>query len=286
MPSTFAHKVFGDTILKKLPPDIHPGGQRLQMYMIGLHGPDILFYYKGLTQNRVNSVGFSQHSRPAKEFFEPAARLFQSLDSRAKRELSRAYLIGFICHFVLDSACHGYIEKKIQVSGVPHTEIETEFDRSLMEERGLDPLRQTLTGHIIPSMANARAIAPFFPTLTADDIFEALNSMIFYNRVLIAPGGLKRSAVHTLLHATGNYDEMHGMMVNLEPNPSCRDSCLRLHKLMDASVEPCLRLIREYMDALESGAPLPPEMDATFGPNPGWEDIPVLSYEEERAYEL
>ena len=286
MPSTFAHKVFGDMVLKKLPEGIRPGGQRLRLYMIGLHGPDILFYYKGLKPNEVNAIGYGQHGKPAADFFGPGAEVFHSEENHSRRELDRAYLIGFVCHFVLDAACHGYIEKKIKVSGVPHTEIETEFDRYLMVKRGLDPVRKKLTGHIHPTMANSRTIAPFFPPLTQEEVFEALNSMIFYNRLLIAPKKPKRRLIHSLLRATGNYEEMHGMMVNLEPNPLCSDSNLRLEKLMDSALDPCLDMIRKYMDTLDNGAPLPDGMDRTFGPGPGWEDIPVLTYEEEEKYEL
>ena len=28
-----------------------------QLYLIGLHGPDILFYYKPLKSNSINSIG-------------------------------------------------------------------------------------------------------------------------------------------------------------------------------------------------------------------------------------
>ena len=38
-------------------------------YMAGLHGPDILFYYKPLRANAVNQIGFGMHARPAAEFF-------------------------------------------------------------------------------------------------------------------------------------------------------------------------------------------------------------------------
>lgn len=48
-----------------------------------------------------------------------------------------SYIYGFICHYALDHACHTYVEQKIMASGVPHTEIEVEFDRMLMLEDGL-----------------------------------------------------------------------------------------------------------------------------------------------------
>ena len=73
MPSTYAHYVFGKKVLQSLPPELSAlaRGHR-QLYDIGLHGPDILFYYRALTVNKVNSVGFGMHARPARGFFARA----------------------------------------------------------------------------------------------------------------------------------------------------------------------------------------------------------------------
>ena len=44
-----------------------------ELYDIGLHGPDILFYYKPLFANPVNQVGYAMHDRPGIEFFRQAS---------------------------------------------------------------------------------------------------------------------------------------------------------------------------------------------------------------------
>ena len=73
MPSTYAHYVFGKRMLELFPEDVSAVVRAdRQLYDIGLHGPDILFYYHVLTNNKVNAVGFGTHARPAKEFFAPA----------------------------------------------------------------------------------------------------------------------------------------------------------------------------------------------------------------------
>ena len=286
MPSTYAHYVFGKKVLQSLPPDLSAlaRGHR-QLYDIGLHGPDILFYYKALTVNRVNAVGFGQHEKPAAEFFGPAAALVRTMPVE-DRGLSRAYLMGFLCHFALDSACHGYIEQKIHVSGVTHTEIEGEFDRSLMAEQGLDPVRQDLTGHIRPTAEHSRVIAPFFPTVTPKEVEKSLRSMIFYNRLLVAPGFWKRSLVKGALRLSGNYTEMHGLLINSQPDPRCADSCVRLKKLMDRAEEQCLALMEGYLPCLKEERPLPEGLELTFGPGANWQKIPVLSLEKELVYEV
>ena len=54
-----------------------------------------------------------------------------------------------------------------------------------MIEDGLDPIRHKLTNHIIPSIDYARIIAPFY--VTAQQVVKSLESMKFYNDLLIAP---------------------------------------------------------------------------------------------------
>ena len=103
------------------------------------------FYYMAMGRNPVNSVGYDTHDRTGTDFFTCAARAWESAGQPPEM---LAYLLGVVCHFTLDAACHGYVERKIQASGESHTKIETEFDRYLMVANGLDPLRHRLTGHI------------------------------------------------------------------------------------------------------------------------------------------
>ena len=64
---------------------------------------------------RDQSIWSALHARPAAEFFEQAWKKGKELPANRG---GFAYLYGFICHFVLDHSCHGYIEEKIQKSGV------------------------------------------------------------------------------------------------------------------------------------------------------------------------
>lgn len=74
---------------------------------------------------------------------------------------ARAYIYGVICHFALDSECHPYVEKMIHESGISHSEIEMEFDRLLLKEDYINPVRYLATKHIRPTKENGAVIAPF-----------------------------------------------------------------------------------------------------------------------------
>ncbi len=282
MPSTYAHRVFGREILGRCPQEFAAViGKHRQLYDIGLHGPDVLFYYRVLKNCSVNAKGYAMHARPAREFFERAKAKYAAA---ADRDAALAYLFGFVCHFALDSACHGYIEHKIAVSRVTHTEIESEFDRFLLEQEGKKPLSACLTDHIFATEENARVIAPFL-SVTPEQAKKALSSMLFYNGLLRAPHQPKRGLVRLVLRLSGNFKEMHGMMIAKKPIPACADSDLRLEKLMKGAEAGCIALMCDLFAYLKDEGELSPAFGATFGPSANWREIPVLPLEEEKNYE-
>lgn len=248
MPSTYAHYRLGMEVLKKLDcPKQSIINRNYELYLIGLHGPDILFYYNALKSNPINQLGFDMHKHSGLEFFEEARRVI--LNNNYDEE-HISYIYGFICHFALDVTCHGYIDEKITQSGISHTEIEAEFDRALLIKNGFNPIKQELTNHINPSIKNAKVISDFFPTISDNDIKKSLKSMIFYNKLLIAPSHLKRNVIYSLLRLTGNYEEMHGLIINYEKNPECIDSTKKLFQLYKKSISLAISLISEYENYL------------------------------------
>ena len=102
MPTTYAHDLFGKEVYKRLPSDMKALIRRHgDLYRIGLHGPDILFYYM-VSKNPVTQFGIEMHHEKARAFFEEGMRQVR----RNEDEALFAYLLGFGCHYILDSACH------------------------------------------------------------------------------------------------------------------------------------------------------------------------------------
>ena len=93
MPSTYAHYRMGQEVYRNLtgkPKQIIE--KYKELYDIGLHGPDILFYYKPLFANPVNQVGYAMHDRPGIEFFRQASLVMQKAENK---EACEAYIYGF-----------------------------------------------------------------------------------------------------------------------------------------------------------------------------------------------
>lgn len=254
MPSSYAHYRLGQEVRKNVKEQAKKVMEAYpELFQIGLHGPDILFYFKPLGKNAVNQTGYGMHDWAGERFFRKAAEIVK------KQNCNPAYLsyvYGFICHFALDVTCHAYIEEKIQASGISHAEIEVEFDRELMLRDGLDPIRQKLTGHIVPSENNAKVIQSFFPAVTFHQVKKALQGMIFYCDFLVAPSKFKRKLIYTGLKLAGCYDSMHGQIVNYKKSAACVDSTEKLIDFYPKAECLAVQLINEYGEFLEGKIPL------------------------------
>ncbi|HIX47992.1 MAG TPA: zinc dependent phospholipase C family protein [Candidatus Mediterraneibacter caccavium] len=271
MPTTYAHYKFGKEVISALPRPLQSAiGNHRELFDIGVHGPDILFYYHPLKKNPVSAQGYALHDRLADEFFLRAAEKIKSAEDPAA---ARAYIYGVICHFALDSECHPYVEKMIHDSGISHSEIEMEFDRLLLKEDYINPVRYLGTKHIHPSRENASVIAPFYEDLTPETVEKALKGMILCHKLLLAPGGLKRRLLFGGMKIAGQYEHMHGMVMSLEPNPACRDYCQLLKRQYAGAVPLAAGLIIQYQKVLFEGAELPERFRRTFGEGDKWESL-------------
>ncbi len=136
MPATYAHYKFGEAVRESFPEDKKTIrdilDRNLELFSFGLHGPDIFFYYHPLIPNDVKIIGNMMHEDIGWNFFHESAILINAESDSIRREKMFAYIAGFICHFVLDTKCHGYIADKMETSGLSHTEVEGQLDRYLM----------------------------------------------------------------------------------------------------------------------------------------------------------
>ncbi len=264
MPSTYAHARLGGLVLERLPQDLRDRlAPHRGLYDIGLHGPDILFFYRPLRPGPVSGLGYAMHERSGREVFTRAGRILADRPEE-DRAAGFAYLCGFLCHFALDSLCHGVVGEATADGRVSHATVEMELDRALMLEDGLDPLRHSLTGHIHPTPEHARIIAPFFPGVTRDQVEKALRGMLFYHRILLAPGRPKRAVIDTGLRLAGKYQSIHGMMTSYQPDPACVVTTTRLRARFDRAADWAAERLPGWEACLLRDAPLGPEFDLNF----------------------
>ncbi|MDD6032035.1 MAG: zinc dependent phospholipase C family protein [Oscillospiraceae bacterium] len=253
MPAAYAHYTFGKKVFKELPQPVRAliGRSALhkKLFAIGLQGPDILFFYHPWCKNRVNTLGNEIHRQPAADFLDSArSRLGDPPD-----EALLCYLLGFVCHFTLDSQCHPYIARRMTQTSVTHHQIESEFDRMLMEEDDRNPMTFNPAAYASPDPEACCVIAGAYEDISAHQVSDALKGMILVRDILTGRTAPKRMVVGGLTGLT----PLKGLALPQTPNPRCLASNRELHWLYDSAVREGAALVLEFYQLAYNGASLP-----------------------------
>lgn len=262
MPTTYAHYRFGQEVKKHLSEDIRKIiSENEILYNIGLHGPDILFYYRPICFNTINQTGVALHNTTADEFIIHGKK---NIKKHPDDKVAIAYLLGFICHFMLDSECHPYINESIKTIPVSHSAMEAEMDRMLMIKDGLDPIKYKPTKHIKSDKRADELIALFYSNISSKQIGETIRSMRRVLNIIVPSNKVKRALQRFALMLTGNNPKLSGLVIQKEPIELCHESNEVLDKLYNDSIIYTARLITEFYEGLEEGGPLSPRFARNF----------------------
>lgn len=189
-----------------------------ELYDIGVHGPDILFYYHPLSSNKVNSHGKDLHNWTGEQFFQLCKFGYQEAEEGRKAML--AYLLGFLAHFTLDSGCHDFIEEEAEESDLSHNRIESQYEVYLMELDGRDPMQVDRSLPLKPTFRNAEIIARFFP-FEAEEIQKSLKGQKTVLHLFYSPAEKKKAVVRKLIRALKVKGDFGDLFLDREVPEEC-----------------------------------------------------------------
>ncbi|MGM9548632.1 MAG: zinc dependent phospholipase C family protein [Faecousia sp.] len=196
MPASYAHYRFGKQLLSGMNPELSRSIQRFRrLYDMGLHGPDIFFYHNPLMKTAAGQLGHAFHAQTGQEFFTRVC-------AQAGTEAARAYLCGLLAHYCLDSVCHPYVGKMVDNGSARHVELETEFDRYLLEADGeASPHTYDGSRHMKLTRGECVTVANFYPPATPANVNLSVHNMARATRFL---AGKNRKRLERLLRVTNN----------------------------------------------------------------------------------
>jgi len=191
MPASYAHYRFGKQLLPALPADARQCIQRFRrMYDMGLHGPDIFFFYNPLMKNPVGELSGKFHSQTGRDFFPAAC-------AQAGTEAAKAYLYGLLAHYCLDSVCHPFVQQKLNGGEATHTALESEFDRYLLALDGVKaPQDHDLSPKLKLTRGECMSVAAFYPGATGGNVNLSVKNMARLHKFST---GKNRSRMESLL---------------------------------------------------------------------------------------
>lgn len=288
MPTTYAHWRFGDKCIKTLPEEIQDIIQNNRaIFDYGVHGPDIYFYYDCIKHNDVNQYGTDMHEIPFGETLKLIKPAYKSFDDK---ESAIAYLLGFCCHFTLDSYCHGYIDRKAEVSqetSVPTTHgiIESQYDKHLMIIDGYNPFKKKVTSTLKPNKYMAHVISSLFGTCDEEVTYKTLKDQKMYLNILKDNTDIKRKVLSKIMDVA-KAPQFKDLLLQKKNFPEIEDSMMRLDKLFNKALSHYPRLAESLISYLQDDVPLDSYFKNHFCPKKDYKKIPILSVDAERNYEV
>lgn len=261
MPSIYAHYRFGTALLPTLPADVRKTIQRFRgLYDMGLHGPDIFYYSSPVIHTGADYLGIKFHEQTGREFFSRVCRAVRL----ERSEGALAYLYGLLTHYCLDSLCHEVIHRLTQQENLQHMELETEFDRYLLEQDGKVPAyAQDLSPHISLTVGECETVSKFYPPAKPNAIRRCVGNMAFYTRLLASPDGVGRTVLEKGIRALPR--EIQGMLMGKTPNAACAIHCDRLMDAYRSAMEQFPMYLEQLREHMTYSAQFGGEFEKQFG---------------------
>ena len=235
MPACMTHHLFAKEVLSRLEaPAADPCA-----YYWGAQGPDFLFchrYFYALTHKEsktLNQFGSALHKSP------PSQTLGAMRDFLKQHENPsyRSYVLGFLCHYALDSTAHPFVNARAQEMAqerpaenpqTMHGEIEASLDAIILRwQTGMLPSQVPLKTMFPKNEGVQRKIACLYKEVlfqvygaqvSEEDLYQSTKDAHFVFACCTDRTGLKRRAFHILEQGRPHCVTSHLVPITEDPD--------------------------------------------------------------------
>ncbi len=214
MPAIVTHDTFGKNAYELIAESVGSSTDCMQAFLLGNQGPDPLFYLVAdPTLSEWERMGSKLHTDKTNEVLA-AMRQSLSIIPEKDEDIARAYALGFLCHYLLDSTVHPLVyaqEYAVCDAGVPglsrkqgnavHATIEREYDEVVLNRH----LHTTLL-HFSPAKEILKASNRVLKTVSTMYLYV---SLVVFNEV--PPAQLFTKAVKTFRTAEALFTSPTGI---------------------------------------------------------------------------
>lgn len=257
MPSHYAHYRFGTQVIRHLPPEAKRSVRLFRsLYDVGLHGPDIFFYHNIIFKDNIVALGKKYHGLTGEDFFTPICKHLRL----EPNEAALAYLYGLLTHYCLDNTVHPFVLEKTADGQIGHTELETEFDRFLLQKDGKPhPNTFDCSPHIRLTDGECTTVAAFYGNVSPAAVKASVKGMAASVKLLAMPNGNFRRMVE---NAAG--DKLGQHFMGRTANKNCAHLNGELLALYDQALENFPAMVAALQAHMSHNAPLGELFENTF----------------------
>ena len=257
MPSHYAHYRFGAAAIALMDPESARAVRHFrQLYDVGLHGPDIFFYRSIFLRDKASKIARDIHGESGTDFFTRVCKHLRLEPTEA----AAAYLCGVLAHYCLDSVVHPFVLAQTADGKIRHAELETEFDRFLLQRDGKrQPNTYDCSGHIRLTPGECAAAARFYPEASASMVSLSVKGMARWVKVLAMPNGNLRRIVES-----GAGEKLRQHFMGRTPNKNCAHLDEQMQALYDQALAQFPRMLDTLQAHMHHNAPLDALFEPTF----------------------
>ena len=219
MPALITHDTFGRETYAERYELIGEGRDECDAFLLGNQGPDPLFYAVASPRlGAARRLGSVMHAQRPAELLAALKRAVGMLPDES-RAIGRAYALGFLCHYVLDSTVHPLVfsqQYALCDAGEPgltresgsdvHAVIESELDELVLTTRrgrsiaDFDPSREILRASdrvldVVSALYAYVAMDVYGVALPADSFKASVKLFRRAQRLFWSPTGAKRAVI-------------------------------------------------------------------------------------------
>lgn len=260
MPSYYAHFQFGKDIIRKMPAElksiINEDINSIDSFIVGLQGPDPLYFHNPLLFTSLNREAGQIHHSSGLDFFAPACNHLKA--KRTSQGIS--YILGCIAHYVLDSSCHPIIIEHQKKDGISHRKVEREFDDYVMRINKFN-YKNIEFDLILPANDNLGEIcSPFYKTADSRGFNSSIRDMRKTLSRLNAKSDVFRSAEYLVLSLIPPIKTVRDMIPIEHNDKDLSKECLLRNELIyaefDDAVPLAINLMIDTLDCIKDGGKL------------------------------
>ncbi|MGI6230900.1 MAG: zinc dependent phospholipase C family protein [Tractidigestivibacter sp.] len=183
MPALITHHIFGEDVVTKLPEGIVEGEEELLAFLLGNQGPDPFFAAFFMLPERASECHRFAHAMHEKSVVNAFLSVRNSVGHlpRADERIGRAFSLGMLAHYVLDSTTHPFVFSEqfdlLKEMGLPdasaevHALIESDIDSWILWEKRKLTILESPASANLASTARIDRVAGALFSQTAMSVF-------------------------------------------------------------------------------------------------------------------
>ncbi len=185
------------------------------VFCLGLQGPDIFFYDILSLMTPKKNPGSTAHTADTRKFLRYLLESPRIFPADREQQIAHTYILGFIGHYLLDTACHPYVYAKSRYGQTTrgyiggHIRLETDIDTTLLwhyqrrlpsEFHQNESIFLSADQRMVVSTLLYYAFSKTYPGLglTRHRILQAIHAMQLATKLLYDPSGRKKSLIRRL----------------------------------------------------------------------------------------